>query len=241
MAWCSLQHMFDKMFDVFLPQATRLDPQEPGHIWCTIGMDGVPLWHSHVVSISCSTCVALDGTGQHAMERYFIAAVLRGHDSVQVVCDMLKKCKMQADISNIMQTTVKQNLGSYGVRIFVWGDHMLQYKVLRADGPTSTHVDRQPSPYCTTPGDAVRGFSRPTCPLATTQKCNALVKGVPVAQHPPDILHGICNVLFTIVIPLFANLFMDDLQWTATTTQQFLKRYPEPHGQVTAYNRSPVH
>ena len=48
------------------------------------------------------------------------------------------------------------------------------------------------------------------------------MKGVPLAQHPPDILHGICNVLFTIVIPLFANLFMDDLQWTATTTQQFL-------------------
>ena len=122
----------------------------------------------------------------------------------------------------LRQTPVTQNLGTYGVRIFVRGDHMLPYKVLGADGPTSTHVDRQPSPYCTTPGDAVRDYSRPTCPLATTHKCNALVKGVPVAQHPPDILHGVCNVLFTIVILLIENLFMDDLQWTATTTQQFL-------------------
>ena len=27
----------------------------------------------------------------------------------------------------------------------------------------------------------------------------------------------------------------------AVATCNFLKRYPEPHGQVTAYNRSPVH
>ena len=43
-----------------------------------------------------------------------------------------------------------------------------------------------------------------------------------MAQHPPHILHGVCNVLFTIVIPLIENLIMDDLQWTTTTTQQFL-------------------
>ena len=44
-----------------------------------------------------------------------------------------------------------------------------------------------------------------------------------MAQHPPDILHGIWNMLFTVVIPVIENLFMDDLQWTATTTQQFLE------------------
>ena len=52
-----LQHMFNKIFDVFLPKATKLDPEEADNIWCTIGIDGIPLWHSHVVSISCSTCV----------------------------------------------------------------------------------------------------------------------------------------------------------------------------------------
>ena len=32
------------------------------------------------------------------------------------------------------------------------------------------------------------------------------------------------------------------LRWRVVVMQQVgVKRYPEPHGQVTAYNRSPVH
>ena len=74
MAYCRLQHMFS-------------------YNWCTISIDGVLLWHSHVVSISCFICVALNEIGKNAMEWYFIATVVIGHDRVHVVCELLSKHK----------------------------------------------------------------------------------------------------------------------------------------------------
>ena len=111
-----------------------------------------------------------------------------------------------------MQAPVTQNLATYAVHIFIRGDHMLQHKVPGAYGPTSPDAHQQLAPYCTTARDAVCDYSRQTRPLAITHKCNALLKGISMGQHQPDILHSIRNVQFTSVFPLVEDLSMSDLQ-----------------------------
>ena len=52
LAWCSTKDLALAMVDACTAKFKKVDPYQRKEIWLRVGIDGVPLWHSHVISVS---------------------------------------------------------------------------------------------------------------------------------------------------------------------------------------------
>ena len=111
----------------------------------------------------------------------------------------------------------------FKVRIFVEGDHMLQYKICGRDGPTSTNEDRYPCPCCSETAPNVLSYDRPVSQLAKSP--NSLLPSVPVEQNPPDCAHGVVNVLYTVGMPLVENFLINECGMSRKTWTHMFSSY----------------
>ena len=174
----------------------KLDYYQEGEFWVRIGIDGVPLWHSHVVAATLSICGELVDLPEHSPRRHAVVALFRGYDSVANLKSVLKHTKMDVALGGLNGLVVTVFLQRYTVHIFVEGDHMLVYKICGKDGPTSTNPDRSPCPYCDADAPECLNYNPEARPY--TKAPSSLLQTVPIEQHAVDMAHGAVNVLYTV-------------------------------------------
>ena len=99
-AWCSMLAAFSLMTDALLAGSewVTVDAQRQGELWIRVGLDGVPLWKSHVVACTMCPCSKLKTLPMHSPQRHFVFCLLRGTDSIGIVKDMLAQCKIIEDV-----------------------------------------------------------------------------------------------------------------------------------------------
>ena len=148
-----------------------------------MGIDGVPLWHSHVISVSICLLADIEGLPIHGPHSSFVSAIMRGYESVQSMEDLIKTIKLSEDIFALNGSEIFIDGQSYTWRVFVTGDHMCIYKLLGADGPTSLLAHRQPCPYCNIPADKLRNYREPIRPMV--RKPGALLRHPVNQQQQP--------------------------------------------------------
>ena len=64
-AWCSMKDPAPAMLDACTTKFKKVDPYQRNEIWLGVGIDGVPLWHSHVISVSTCLLADIDGLPIH--------------------------------------------------------------------------------------------------------------------------------------------------------------------------------
>ena len=64
-AWCSMKDLAPAMLDACTTKFKKVDPYQRNEIWLGVGIDGVPLWHSHVISVSTCLLADIDGLPIH--------------------------------------------------------------------------------------------------------------------------------------------------------------------------------
>ena len=134
-------------------QWVTVDAQQQGELWIRVGLDGVPLWKSHVVACTICPCSKLKTLPMHSPQWHFVFCLLRGTDSVGVVKDMLARCKIIEGVGKLNTRRVTIDGKQYVVRVFLCGEHMLMFQIAGRDPPSCTRRERRPCPYCdSTPG-----------------------------------------------------------------------------------------
>ena len=137
LVWCSLCLAFMLMLDA-LQSAMRwqkVDPQKEGELWVRVGVDGVPLWKSHVVACTIAVCSDLKDLPMHSPKRHFVFSLLRGTEQKETLENLLKTAQVVDDVAKLDGGTVSINGEKYVVRVFLCGDHMLMYKIAGRDPP----------------------------------------------------------------------------------------------------------
>ena len=106
-AWCSMLAAFSLMTDASLAGSewVTVDAQRQGELWIHVGLDGVPLWISHVVACTICQRSRLKTLPMQSPQRHFVFCLLRGTDSIGVVNDMLAQCKIIEDVGMHSTTT----------------------------------------------------------------------------------------------------------------------------------------
>ena len=69
-----------------------------GELWVRVGLDGVPLWKSHVVATTISPCGGMLNVGEHSPPRHFVCSIYRGYDSRETLRTILNHINLPADI-----------------------------------------------------------------------------------------------------------------------------------------------
>ena len=175
----------------------KLISYRSGEPWVRIGIDGVTFWHSHVVATTVSVCGKPKKYKEHTPQRHSVIALYCGYDSQETLKTIVEHIKLDEALRKLngKQMTVQGQQSK--VRIFMEGDHMLQYKICGRDGPTSTNEDRYACPYCSATAPNVLAYHRLVPRLAKSP--NSLLPSVPVEHHPPDCAHGVVNVLYSLL------------------------------------------
>ena len=110
-----------------------------GELWVRIGIDGVPMWHSHVAT-TLSVRGKLKNYKEHTPQRHYVIALYRGYDSQETLTTILQHIKLDEALCKLNGKQMIVQRQHFKVRIFVEGDHMLRYKICGRDGPTTTMV-----------------------------------------------------------------------------------------------------
>ena len=78
----------------------QVDKYWLGELWVRVGMDGVPLWKSQVVSMgtNVSACGKMVNMGEHSPTRHFVCSIYRGNDSCETLCDVFNCINVPANI-----------------------------------------------------------------------------------------------------------------------------------------------
>ena len=196
-----------------------MDTYRKGELWVRLGIDGVPLWKSHVVATTLSMCGDLHGYPEHSPKRHCVIGLFRGYDTIDGLHSVLEGIKLDTDLSKLDKQHINLPNGqTLRVRVFPTGDHMLQYKVCGRDGPTGTKPERHPCPCCDAPAREVATYAAAPRPYAKAS--SALFQSIPVEQHATDVAHGVVNVTYTVELPLVENFLVDECglsrtQWLA--------------------------
>ena len=107
LAWCRLAAALHLMVDALSAtnQWQRVDNHRAGEIWIRVGLDGVPLWKSHVVACTVAATSKLKDYEPHAPKRHFVCTLLRGTDTVETLKAALEKAELVQDVHNLNGTT----------------------------------------------------------------------------------------------------------------------------------------
>ena len=62
-----------------------------------LGIDGVPLWKSHVVATTLSMCGDVHGYPEHSPKRHFVIGLFRGYDTIDGLRSVLEGIKLDTD------------------------------------------------------------------------------------------------------------------------------------------------
>ena len=168
-----------------------------------LGVDGVRLWKSNVVSVSLAPCSVLDGLPMHSMYRFSLSAVQRSQESVAALHYLMQSCGLSEDAVRL-NGTVLPGFPGFTVRVFVCGDHMAQYKLCGANGPGSEHDGMQACPYCAAWPRLTSDLAYVPDAVLDAARPNALV-AIPPLQCPPDVMHGAVNVLHNSLLPVLRD------------------------------------
>ena len=119
-----------------------------GEIWVRWGCDGAPLWSRNYLTLTVSLGALGVGKPVHSAHGYGCVAVLQSQETQDRFAALLDGCSLARAMEELEGKRIKHQGWSYRLRNFVLGDHMLQYKVSGAHGPTSPADWRTPCPYC---------------------------------------------------------------------------------------------
>lgn len=198
----------------------KVDPQKEGELWVRVGVDGVPLWKSHVVACTIAVCSDLKDLPMHSPKRHFVFSLLRGTEQKETLENLLKTAQVVDDVAKLDGGTVSINGEKYVVRVFLCGDHMLMYKIAGRDPPACTRDERRPCPYCDCCPADVASFTHPVPPMVASEE--RIFKSIPCEQLAIDCSHGIVNVLYGVELPVVHT-------WLAKSgmTQASIERFME--------------
>ena len=164
--WCSLWGSVHLMFDALTAanKWEKVDPQREGELWLRVGLDGVPIWKSHVVACTVAPCSRLLSLPDQSPLRHFVFCLLRGTEQVEVVEQLLQTASVIQDVTRLDGCSIPIGGKHYRVRVFLCGDHMLMYKIAGRDPPACTRDERRPCPYCDAPPSTVASLTCPAPP-----------------------------------------------------------------------------
>lgn len=94
------------------------------------------------------------------------------------------------------------------LRFFVLGDHMLQYKLLGADGPGSSRPERQACPYCAEPPDVMNDWRSAVSGVVTQAREGAPLQAIHRLQCIPDGMHGAKNILYGVAFAVVRKFML---------------------------------
>jgi hypothetical protein len=198
-------------------------------LWVRVGVDGVRMWKSNVVSISLGPCSVLRDLPMHSMYRFGLAAVQRSQETVSALRFLMEDSGIAADMSTLDGSLV-DTVDADGisrrvrVRLFVCGDHMALYKLTGARGPSSEADGMECCPYCRLWPSLVRDLScQPPCPM--TEARPAALVPMPPIQCPPDAMHGAVNVLHNSLLPRLSQLLAQESGWNASNVRSWLNGF----------------
>ena len=178
-AGCAVAGTCRKMILRLQPQALHntqalgtIDTYRKGELWVWLGIDGVLLWKRHVVATTLCIYGDLHGYPQHSPKRHLVIGLIRGCDTIDGRRSVLECIGWVTSLDTDLAKLDKQHINLPSgqmllVRVFPTGDHMLQYKVCRRNGPTSTKPERHPCPCCDAPAPEVateNAATRRGCP-----------------------------------------------------------------------------
>ena len=201
-ASCNLRDVLKLQLRALAAQSEWKTPDvyRPGELWIILGIDGVPLWKSHVVAGTLALTGTMKSFEAHSPARHFLAFLFRGYDSVVNVKAVFDALDLDNALNDINGTQVQiHGLGHYQTRVFPCGDHMISYKINGRDGPRSTRPERTPCTCCDAPAPEVLTYTAPERPYAKSP--SAMFQCIPAEQHGIDCAHGMTNMLFGVLMP----------------------------------------
>ena len=202
----------------------RVDTPRAGEMWLRVGVDGVRMWKSNVISVTMAPCSDLVNLPMHSMHRFALLLVQRSQESLAALKFAIQDSGLAAELGGLNGSVQDFGMGPVRVRVFLCGDHMALYKLCGATGPSSTQPGLRPCPYCDAEPRLVNNIDfRPGAVLADARD-SALVT-LPPLQCPPDIMHGVSNVLYNSLLPCMQQWLTSEGDWSLVETLRFLNAY----------------
>ena len=127
-AWTSPSRTLDLQLQALtnIDIIDKLDSYCSGELWVHIGIDGFPLWHSHVVATTLSVCGKQKNYKEHTPQRHSVIALHRGYGSHETLTTLLQHIKLDDALCKLNGKQMIVQRQHFKVRMFVEGDHMLQ-------------------------------------------------------------------------------------------------------------------
>jgi hypothetical protein len=182
-------------------------------LWIRLGVDGVRMWKSNIVTVSLGPCSVITDLPLHSMYRFGLVAVQRSQETVASLTFLLQTSGIAADVTSLDGSTLQVVDGdgvtrTVRVRVFVCGDHMALYKIMGARGPGSEKDGMEMCPYCSCWPRALGDLSVAGLPVRTEPRADALLP-LPPLQCPPDAMHGAVNVLHNSIFPCMRQFLLE--------------------------------
>jgi hypothetical protein len=174
-------------------------------LWIRLGVDGVRMWKSNVVTVSLGACSVIKDLPLHSMYRFGLVAVQRSQETVASLNFLMNNSGLAADVRTLDGSRMEVVDGDgvtrvLRVRVFVCGDHMALSKLTGAKGPGSTHDGMEMCPYCAGWPSVISDIAAVAPPIRLQSRPEALLSVSPL-QCPPDVMHGAVNVLHNSIFP----------------------------------------
>jgi hypothetical protein len=152
-----------------------------------LGIDGTSMWQTSLESINLS--FAHDGVWS-SKDNVHVCALVMGHESGRMLRSAFdRNYGMQIEQS----VTVRSAVGPLRCDMYVCADHVARVRLGQCDGTSSKRRALRLCPYCDAiPEEVLQWSTDPRFDFGLRSTDRRF--GFPIAQSPPDLLHGTANV-----------------------------------------------